>query len=433
MLLQGARRRRIATSIICLIFNTPVRIIMNIEIVVLIFLSITIIWQFFGYPIFTAFIALRGKPRIKDYTYKPFVSILVPTFNEEKVIENRIKNINLLDYPKDKFEVLIVDSGSTDKTIEILYEIQTKSEFSDVKIKIIREDKRKGKASAINFGKKYAHGEIILVTDANSIFTNNVLLEMMPYFKDPTVGGVGGRLCVANIDDKTAARAAFYWDLENIMRIGEASLDSACLFQGEINAWRKDLVDANPEIISEDLDMSIKIRQKNYKIEYEPNAIVYEPSPTTVPDQIIQRKRTCIGTIKTIFQHWKYIIFTWNKYTSLILPSHKILAVISPFILISIGILYLVIWDLPIILVHIIIMSLIIIFLYIILFYLLSNFKITRKISNFSLHSILNIIFYVLLIEYLVLLAWKDFTIGKYSELWEKVESTRPFPEMESL
>ena len=65
---------------------------MNIEIVSLIVLSIILIWQFFGYPIFMAFIALRNKPRIKDYTYKPFVTILIPTFNEEKVIENRIKN-----------------------------------------------------------------------------------------------------------------------------------------------------------------------------------------------------------------------------------------------------------------------------------------------------------------------------------------------------
>jgi biofilm PGA synthesis N-glycosyltransferase PgaC len=276
-----------------------------------------------------------------------------------------------------------------------------------------------------------------LVTDANSIFDKNVLLEMMPHFKDPKVGGVGGRLRVANIEDKTAAKASFYWDLENIMRIGEAALDSACLFQGEINAWRKDLVDANTGSISEDLDMSIKIRQKNYKIEYEPNAIVYEPSPTTISDQIIQKKRTCIGTIQTISQSWKYFIFTRNIYTSLILPSHKILAVISPFILIPIVISYLFIWNLPIIFIHIIMMAIIFIFLYIVLIYLLSNFKITGRISNlkitkkikknsnFSFHSILNIIFYVLLNEYLILLAWKDFIIGKYSELWEKVESTR--------
>ena len=398
---------------------------MNIEIVSLIVLSIILIWQFFGYPIFMAFIALRNKPRIKDYTYKPFVTILIPTFNEEKVIENRIKNLKSLDYPKDKFEVFVVDSGSPDRTIKILNEIQGKREFSDMNIKIIREEKRNGKASAINFGKKYARGDIILVTDANTIFNNSALLEMMPYFKNPKVGGVGGRFWVANSDDKNAVKAAFYWDLENVMRIGEAALDSACFFSGEINAWRKDLVDANLEIISEDLDMSIKIRQKNYKIEYEPNAIAYEPSPTTISDQIIQRKRTCIGTLKVIFQHWKYIIFSGNLYASLILPSHKLLAVISPFILISIVISYLIIWNLPIIFIHIIMMALISIFLYIVLIYLLSNFKITKKISNFSFYSIFNIILYILLNEYLIILAWKDFITGRYSEKWEKVESTR--------
>jgi len=413
---------------------------MNIEIAFLFILSMILIWQFFGYPIFTGFIALRNKPKIKDYTYKPFVSILIPTFNEEKLIENRIKNLKSLNYPKDQFEVLIVDSASTDRTVEVIKEIQRKNEFSDLNIKIIREDERRGKGSAINFGKKYAHGDIILVTDANTIFTNNVLHEMMPHFKDPKVGGVGGRLSTANTENKTAASAAFYWDLENMMRIGEAALDSACFFQGEVNAWRKDLVDADPDMIAEDLHMSIKIRQKNYKIEYEPNAIVYEPSPTNISDQITQKKRTCIGTITAIFQSWKYFIFTRNLYTSFILPSHKLLAVISPFILISILIPYFFIRDIPIIFIHIISMTLISIFLYIVLSSLLLNFKViekasnfsVRRTSNFSFHSIFNIIFYVLLTEYLILLAWKDLTLGKYSKLWEKVESTRTISDIES-
>jgi poly-beta-1,6-N-acetyl-D-glucosamine synthase len=76
-------------------------------------------------------------------------------------------------------------------------------------------------------------------------------------------------------------------------------------------------------------------------------------------------------------------------------------------------------------------MALISILLFIVLIYLLSNFKITKKISNFSIHSILNIIIYVLLNEYLILLAWKDFTFGKYSELWQQVESTRTSPGIE--
>jgi cellulose synthase/poly-beta-1,6-N-acetylglucosamine synthase-like glycosyltransferase len=76
-----------------------------------------------------------------------------------------------------------------------------------------------------------------------------------------------------------------------------SELDTACLFQGEINAWRKSLVDADTAMIGEDLDMSIKIWKKGYKVAFEPDAICYEPAPTSLGEQLTQKKRRCFGTI----------------------------------------------------------------------------------------------------------------------------------------
>jgi len=126
----------------------------------------------------------------KDYSYQPYMTIIVPAYNEEQVIKRRIENLLCQDYPEDKFEIIVIDSGSTDYTSKIAKGF----EKDNSNVRVIEEGARKGKASAINLGKSYARGEIILVTDANTIFDANALREIAPHFKNPKIGAVGGRL-----------------------------------------------------------------------------------------------------------------------------------------------------------------------------------------------------------------------------------------------
>jgi len=393
---------------------------------VLIGISILLIWQFVGYPLLMATIALEAKPKAKDYAYQPFVSILVPTYNEESVISKRIENLLNLNYPKGKYEIIVVDSGSLDRTVNIAQSfLQNPENFSPM-IKLIQEKERNGKASAINFGKEHASGDLVLVTDANATFDPDVLLEIMPHFKDPEVGAVGGRYCVANPDDGLAAPTSFYWDLEYMMRVGESALDSACLFHGEINAWRKDLVDADVQMLSEDLDMCISIKAKGYRIVYEPNAVVYEPAATTPEDQVKQRKRTTIGTIQNLFKHGKFLLSSGDWYGRLIFPSHKTLVMFSPFMLLSIPVIYMAMRDFQIVLAHCTFTLVLFIGLFAILLRLRAQLlgKCSGA-SSFSLSSLPKVAYYVLLNEYLILLAWRDFLFGDYSVLWEKATTTR--------
>jgi len=399
---------------------------LNIVIFLLYLTSVLLIWQFIGYPLFMAIITLKSKKKDKDYDYKPFVSIIVPTYNEEKNIKDRLQNLLELDYPKEKYEVIFVESGSTDKTYSVLD--SAIKEYTDIypKIKLIKEDKRRGKASAIILGKKDSKADIILVTDSNSIFEKNVLKEMMPYFKDEKVGAVGGRYMILNPENRLTSAESFYWDMEYIMRKGESLLDSACLFHGEINAWRKELVKIDDSIVSEDLDTVIQIRKSGYKIEYEPEAIVYEKAATTPADQIKQRKRNTIGTIKCIFKHWKYFLFPKDLYSLFIFPSHKTLTIISPFLLLFILILYLISRNIKIITINFITTITLFLLLLSILIFLKSkiikDINIQKNFASFIL-SIPKIVYYVLLNEYLLLLAWRDFVLKRYSVLWEKIES----------
>ena len=406
--------------------------ILLIMVILLTLFSILLLWQFLGYPLTMEFLARYHRSKEFDDTYLPFVSIIVPTFNEEKSIGKRIDNLRSLDYPYDRYEILIVDSGSQDKTVSIS-EIKA-AEKTSPSVKILREKERRGKASAINFGQSVANGEIIVVTDANCIFNKDVLKKIIPYFKDPSVGAVGGRFVVLNAgENELASSTQFYWEIEAIMRMGESKLDSACLFHGELNAWRKGIVRADERMISEDLDMAIQIRKKNYRIEYEPDAIVYEPAPTTIKDQIKQRKRTSVGTIQCIHKHLRYLLIPCDYYRAIIFPSHKTLVMLSPFFALGIMFLYIlfiIIGRLDIVIIHVVSMIITASLLFI-AFLQLKKTIIKRTCNQQFSDSIRNgtfihrIISYIFLNEYLILLAWKDYLLKRYSVLWEKVESTR--------
>jgi len=399
---------------------------MLLIILALFLVSSLLIWQFVGYPLVMGLFALRAQPTKKNYAFTPFVSIIVPAYNEATVIGRRIENLLSLDYPDDKYEILVVESGSTDGTDEIVERTIAQRGSRPPELRLLRETERHGKASAINLGKRHATGEIVLVTDANAVFEPNVLREMMPHFEDPKVGAVGGRYLVSNPDNVYTASESFYWDLEYIMRRGEAAVDSACLFHGEINAWRKDLAEPDTRNLSEDLDTVIQIRRAGYRIEYEPAAKVYEPAATSAQDQITQRKRTTTGTLQCIFKHLGYFLLPRDLYSLLIFPSHKGLTMLSPFLLLAIPVLYLAAGDPRVVVAHLALTGLV---FGLLLAALLGLWP--RLVSHEAskprggIRSLGRIAYYVLLNEYLVFLAWIDFFSGRHTVLWERVESTR--------
>lgn len=400
--------------------------VFNMIVFLLFLFSSLLIWQFVGYPLLMAIVTYTSKPHAKDYSYEPFVSILVATYNEESVIANRLSNLAELDYQKNKYEILVVNSGSVDKTSKIVKEFINNPKFVGHSIKLIEENERNGKASAINLGVKASRGDIILIADANSLYDKSALRELISCFKDPRVGAVSGRYVVSNCCKGIPASEGFYWEIESIMFSGESCLDSISTVTGTISAWRKELVNFNKETLSEDLDMTIKVRSKGYKVKYEPKAVVFEPSAVTAEDQIKQRKRICIGTIQNFFLHTHFFLLHPNLFTSFIFPSHKVLTMVSPFLFLSIIFLYIVSWNLKVIFCHFLINVLIFSVMFICLMFLKSKIlKDNNASSGFSVSSIPRIIRYVLLNEYLILLAWFDFFSNNYSILWERAESTR--------
>jgi len=359
----------------------------------------------------------------KDYSFKQSVSMIVATYNEITTIGNRLENLIKLNYPKKMYEIIVVDSGSTDNTRDIVHNVIRNLNANDPSIRLITEEQRNGKSSALNLGIKYSRGDIILVVDANSTYDENILYEIIPHFKDNSIGAVSGRYNVQNQDSKIPQAEAFYWQIENATFKGESSLDSISTVIGGISAWRKNLVTFSTQAISEDLDMTMTLRKKGYKIKYEPYAVVYEPAAGTVEDQILQRKRTCLGTIQCMVKHWRDILTPKNMYFNFIFPSHKIIPMFSPFIFILLTITYLLVEKNAVIIAHLLVCVGLSFICYLLLVKYISDDS--SRAKPMSLDSIINIGKYVLLNEYIILLAWYNYVFSNYSVLWEKPQSTR--------
>lgn len=290
-----------------------------------------IVWTYVGYPVFLAIVAVLFKKKHKvDNKFLPELTLMIMTYNEEITIAAKIKNSLALKYPKDKLEIFVVDSASTDKT----QQIARKFAKSHKNVKLIAQKERKGKASGINFGIKKASGDIVMITDGNAMMNPNALKKIVRHFADPKVGGVCGRFEARNMHDTaTAEGGSIYWKIENFMRKKESSIDSCIHMSGEVTALRKKIYHAVDEkSLTEDFDMAVNLRKRGYRIIYEPAAIAFEPAPTNAEDLTTQKKRIVIGTWQTLTKY-KTMMFNpkYGWYGSLIMPSHKLYQICTPF------------------------------------------------------------------------------------------------------
>lgn len=140
---------------------------------------------YFGYPIFLVLISIFSKKNKTDESYYPNISLIIPIYNEELIIGEKIKNNLSLDYPKDKLEIIVVSDGSTDGSKSIV------EKYLDKGIKFF-EFERAGKLVAINRVFPYTKGEIIVFTDANPMFNESALKKLTRHFVDVSIGAVTG-------------------------------------------------------------------------------------------------------------------------------------------------------------------------------------------------------------------------------------------------
>jgi cellulose synthase/poly-beta-1,6-N-acetylglucosamine synthase-like glycosyltransferase len=175
----------------------------------------------------------------RDPGYRPKVTIVVPTYNEASLIRRKLDNIASQDYPKGLVEVIVVDSASSDGTPRIVREWM--ESHRDFMVLLVEESTRRGKAFSLNNALRLASGDIVVVTDADSLWlSRDALANALSWFSDP---GVGAVTCLKlPAEEGFAGVEKGYRDFYNVVRLGESKKHSTPVFHGELAAYRKDLL-----------------------------------------------------------------------------------------------------------------------------------------------------------------------------------------------
>ena len=175
-----------------------------------------------------------------DGNYRPKVTVIVPTYNEAGFIENKLDNIYEQEYPRDRLETIVIDSASDDGTPELVR--KWASGHPNINLKLIEEAERRGKARALNLALKQAHGDIVIIADADAWWSSrDALKEVVKWFADPVVGAVS---CLKKPADTGAAGIEEgYRRYYNALRLAESKAWSTPIFHGELAAFRRYLLE----------------------------------------------------------------------------------------------------------------------------------------------------------------------------------------------
>jgi len=262
--------------------------------------------------------------------------MLVPVYNEARVISRKLDNLEAIDYPDGKLEALFVDGGSTDGTPDL---IETDSGHRDFRLKVIRQGARKGFNSAIIEGFPEAKGEVICIPGAETEYDPQALNLMMRHFDDPKVGAVVGRQRISNLGEGMSPQLeASYRDIYTFLIEAESLIDSPFDIKGEICATRRNILArliANPEFLRRgtiDTCVSFQGRIDGYRTAYEPQAVYYELSPRSVRESFKQGIRRGATLIQNMMIFKSMILNRrYGAFGMLVMPAHFCLLVILPF------------------------------------------------------------------------------------------------------
>jgi peptidoglycan-N-acetylglucosamine deacetylase len=235
------------------------------------------------------------------------VTVLVPAYNEEKVIVATVERILASDH--EDLEVVVVDDGSQDNTTAVL-----RAAFGDhPKVTLIRVANG-GKAAALNVGLASAKGDILVALDADTQFQRDTIPRLVRWFADPTIGAVAGNAKVGNrINMITRWQALEYIVAQNLERRALAALGTLTVIPGAVGAWRKSVLQSmggfHSDTLAEDQDLTIGIQTQGYRVRFDPSAVAWTEAPDSFRGLARQRFRWAFGTLQCL---WKYRHLTFN-------------------------------------------------------------------------------------------------------------------------
>ena len=231
----------------------------------------------------------------------PTVTVLIPSFNEEKVIVESVRRILASDWAK--LEVMVLDDGSSDGTSRVV-----RDAFAGEPRVRLRRYENGGKARALNRGLAEARGEVVVALDADTLFPPDTIPRLVRWFADPAVGAVAGAAVVGNRRNLiTRWQALEYVTAQNLERRALAALGAVTVVPGAVGAWRRSALETlggyPSDTLAEDQDLTIAVQRAGWRVEFDPEARAYTEAPETVAGLLKQRFRWSFGTLQCLWKH----------------------------------------------------------------------------------------------------------------------------------
>ncbi len=238
-------------------------------------------------------------------SYKPDVAVLIPAYNEEKVIERTVRAALASDYPN--LRVIVIDDGSKDKTLEVAQAAFAREEMTGQVLILTKPNS--GKADALNFGLEHLRDEEIFVgIDADTMIARDAISRLVPHFLNPQVGAVAGNAKVGNrVNLWTRWQALEYITSQNFERRALNTLGAVSVVPGAIGAWRTSAVREagayHTDTVAEDADLTMALLERGYRVEYEDRALAYTEAPVNANGLMRQRFRWSFGILQSVWKH----------------------------------------------------------------------------------------------------------------------------------
>ena len=231
------------------------------------------LYVYAGFPLVLLVLSKLFPSPVHKAQIEPRVSMLVAAYNEGAVIEAKIRNALALDYPAERFELVIASDGSKDATVEIARRFE-----GDRRVRVVAHPLNRGKLAVLNDGVRDIQSEIVVFSDAASMLLPDAIRKLVQNFADARVGAVSGIYGVkASATADVGKQEDFYWKYETFLKEQESNLHSILGCHGSLYAIRRELY-PYPEqgTINDDYVIPVRILQKGYRVVYETGAVSTE-------------------------------------------------------------------------------------------------------------------------------------------------------------
>jgi cellulose synthase/poly-beta-1,6-N-acetylglucosamine synthase-like glycosyltransferase len=244
---------------------------------------------------------LKSRVDAAPVTMSPLVTVIVPAFNEGKVIATTLRSLLASQY--ENLEILVIDDGSTDDTASVV----TAMAADNPKIRLITQSNG-GKSKAANHALSAAKGEIVICVDADTLVAPEAIPKMIAHFASPEVTAVCGNVEVGNVNGIiTAFQAIEYVTSQNFDRRAFSVLNCISVVPGALGAWRWQAVleagGYSEETLTEDADLTLTVLQRGGRVVYEPEAYGKTEAPESLGALLKQRFRWTYGTYQCLWKH----------------------------------------------------------------------------------------------------------------------------------